>query len=68
MYKKKVCRATAPLLSLLPEALFLLYPYPAQAPPPTAPPVNGAFVGASQHSEGILAGEGSSPERATALH
>lgn len=48
-------------LSLFLEALFLLY----QAPPPTAPPM-GAFVGASQHSEGILAGEGSYPERATA--
>lgn len=50
-----------PFLSLLLEPLFLLCSYPAQAPPPTALPVNGAFVGASQHSEGILAGEGSYP-------
>lgn len=43
----------SPLFSLLPGAPFLLYPCPAQAPPPTtAPPVNGAFVGASQHSKG----------------
>lgn len=45
----------SPLFSLLPGAPFLLYPYPAQAPPPrppTAPPVNRAFVGSSQTFRG----------------